>query len=64
MAAPRRVVPIARPATAPLLSPLSLLFPFTALTLCVSGGRVTTGGAVGVGSAEESGIVVVSTVVG
>lgn len=64
MAAPRRVVPIARPATAPLLSPLSLLFPFTALTLCVSGGRVITDGAVDVGSADESGVVVVNTVVG
>ena len=64
MAAPRSVVPIARPATAPLLSPLSLLFPFTALTLCVSGGRVITDGAVDVGSADESGVVVVNAVSG
>jgi hypothetical protein len=62
MAAPRRVVPIARPATAPLVRPLSLLFPWSALALCGSGGG---DGAVDVGNADESGVVViVSTVVG
>jgi hypothetical protein len=64
MAAPRRVVPIATPATAPLVRPLSLLFPWTALTLCGSGGGVDIDGTVDVGSADESGEVVVSTVVG
>jgi hypothetical protein len=64
MAAPRRVVPIARPATAPLVSPLSLLSPWTALTSCASGGRVTTDRAVDVGSADEARAIVVSTVVG
>lgn len=64
MRAPRKVVPMARPATAALLSPLSLLL--SAFAYGVSGERVTSGRAVDMGGAEEAGVVdvVSSAVVG